>query len=35
VASTPPERRTRDLLNVAETRNRSMKAQGKDRIGAE
>lgn len=35
VASTPPEHRTRDLVNIAEARNRNMKAQGKDRIGAE
>jgi diguanylate cyclase (GGDEF)-like protein len=35
VASTPPEHRSRDLVNIAEARNRSMKAQGKDRIGAE
>ena len=35
VATTPPEGRTRDLVNIAEARNRSMKAQGKDRIGAE
>src|SRR6185312_12591310 len=33
VASTPPEHRTRDLVNIAEARNRNMKAQGKDRIG--
>ena len=35
VASTPPEHRTRDLVNIAEARNRLMKAQGKDRIGGE